>query len=200
MLHFAKRIGRHEEASSRGRCGAVRVEELHGRVLGMWATGQSAGRRRSGRGRSACGFTCCGGHADRRPRTRWGAGLRNRGADRADGGVGLCAGGGAADAETRGLIGTQAMRQMKPNAVLINLGRGAGRRGASAGGALARGAIRARVLTCSTASRWSRRQPFWSMDNVLLSPHTADRTATWLDEAMELFLENYRVLRPGKRC
>jgi phosphoglycerate dehydrogenase-like enzyme len=36
------------------------------------------------------------------------------------------------------------------------------------------------------------------MDNVLLSPHTADRTATWLDEAMELFLENYRRFAAGQ--
>jgi phosphoglycerate dehydrogenase-like enzyme len=36
------------------------------------------------------------------------------------------------------------------------------------------------------------------MDNVLLSPHTADRTATWLDEAMDLFLENLRRFQDGR--
>jgi glyoxylate/hydroxypyruvate reductase len=35
------------------------------------------------------------------------------------------------------------------------------------------------------------------MDRVLLSPHCADRTATWLAEALALFLENLARFRAG---
>jgi phosphoglycerate dehydrogenase-like enzyme len=60
------------------------------------------------------------------------------------------------------------------------------------------GAIRGAVLDVFEREPLAPEHPFWSMDNVLLSPHTADRTATWLDEAMELFLENYRRFAAGQ--
>jgi len=34
--------------------------------------------------------------------------------------------------------------------------------------------------------------PFYRLENVLLSPHCADHTATWLADAMRFFLENFR--------
>ncbi len=36
------------------------------------------------------------------------------------------------------------------------------------------------------------------MDHVLLSPHCADRTATWQQEALQLFFENLRRFRAGE--
>ena len=32
---------------------------------------------------------------------------------------------------------------------------------------------------------------FYALENVLLSPHSADHTATWLDEAMSFFIANF---------
>jgi phosphoglycerate dehydrogenase-like enzyme len=40
--------------------------------------------------------------------------------------------------------------------------------------------------------------PLYGMDNVLVSPHTADHTATWREEAMQCFLENLRRYRAGE--
>jgi phosphoglycerate dehydrogenase-like enzyme len=40
--------------------------------------------------------------------------------------------------------------------------------------------------------------PLYGMDNVLVSPHTADHTATWREEAMRCFLENLRRYRAGE--
>ena len=38
--------------------------------------------------------------------------------------------------------------------------------------------------------------PFYAMDNLLLSPHCADHTQTWIDDAMQFFTENLeRFLR-----
>ena len=42
--------------------------------------------------------------------------------------------------------------------------------------------------------------PFYRLENVLLSPHCADRTPGWLEEAMQLFLDNlgrYRRVSPS---
>jgi phosphoglycerate dehydrogenase-like enzyme len=39
---------------------------------------------------------------------------------------------------------------------------------------------------------------FWGMQNVLLSPHCADHTATWTDEAMQFFLENLKRFQGGQ--
>jgi phosphoglycerate dehydrogenase-like enzyme len=36
------------------------------------------------------------------------------------------------------------------------------------------------------------------MENVLLSPHCADNTPTWLDEAMQLFVENFERYVKGE--
>jgi phosphoglycerate dehydrogenase-like enzyme len=37
-----------------------------------------------------------------------------------------------------------------------------------------------------------QQSPLWELDNVLLSPHSADRTAEFQFEAMGLFLDNVR--------
>jgi phosphoglycerate dehydrogenase-like enzyme len=36
------------------------------------------------------------------------------------------------------------------------------------------------------------------MDNVLVSPHTADHTAVWLDCAMQFFLDNFARYQKGE--
>ena len=38
--------------------------------------------------------------------------------------------------------------------------------------------------------------PFYSLDNVLLSPHSADHTSDWKERAMRLFLENFQPVPP----
>jgi phosphoglycerate dehydrogenase-like enzyme len=40
--------------------------------------------------------------------------------------------------------------------------------------------------------------PFYRLQNVLLSPHSADHTADWLDRAMQFFLDQYDRFRQGK--
>ena len=40
--------------------------------------------------------------------------------------------------------------------------------------------------------------PLWSLDNVLLSPHSADHTADALDRSMAFFLENLARFRRGE--
>ena len=40
--------------------------------------------------------------------------------------------------------------------------------------------------------------PFWTMKNVLLSPHCADHTEGWLDDATNFFIENVRRFAKGE--
>ena len=93
--------------------------------------------------------------------------------------------------ETRGLIGEAEFRRMKPHAVLINVGRGPVVDEAALIAALRNGRIRGAVLDVFDEEPLPAGHPFWTMDNVLLSPHCADNTPTWLDEAMQLFVENF---------
>ncbi len=93
---------------------------------------------------------------------------------------------------TRGLFGAAAFAAMKPTAVLVNVGRGATVDEPALVAALQAGRIRGAGLDVFAEEPLPEASPLWGLENVLLSPHTADRTATWLDEAMDLFLENLR--------
>jgi len=40
--------------------------------------------------------------------------------------------------------------------------------------------------------------PLYKMENVLLSPHCADNTPDWLDNAMKFFLAQFERFRTGE--
>jgi phosphoglycerate dehydrogenase-like enzyme len=100
--------------------------------------------------------------------------------------------------ETRGLIGEAEFRRMRPRAVLINVGRGPVVQEEALIAALRDGRIRGAVLDVYNEEPLPAGHPFWSMENVLLSPHCADNTPTWLDEAMQLFVENFERYAKGE--
>lgn len=199
MLHFAKQIGRMKSQQAAARWQPFEVEELHGRVLGIVGYG-SIGRAAAERAKAfGMRIHVLRRHAERAAQDALVERVYTEGEL-----TGLMA---ASDyvlaaapltAETRGLIGAQAIAAMKPNAVLINLGRGPVVAEEHLVRALRAGSIRGAVLDVFDEEPLRPRHPYWSMDNVLLSPHTADRTATWLEEAMELFVENYRRFAAGQ--
>ncbi|MEJ5368034.1 MAG: D-2-hydroxyacid dehydrogenase [Bryobacteraceae bacterium] len=100
--------------------------------------------------------------------------------------------------QTRGLIGEAEFRRMRPHAVLINVGRGPVVDEKALIAALREGRIRGAVLDVFDVEPLPPEHPFWEMENVLLSPHCADNTPTWLDEAMQLFLENFERFDRGE--
>lgn len=93
--------------------------------------------------------------------------------------------------QTRGMIGETELRLMKRTAVLLNLGRGPVVVEEALISALRDGRIRGAVLDVFDMEPLPAGHPFWGLDNVLLSPHCADNTAAWLDDAMELLLDNF---------
>jgi len=100
--------------------------------------------------------------------------------------------------ETRGLIGAAEIAAMKPSAVVINLGRGPVIDEAALIAALSSGKLRGAALDVFDVEPLPAGHPFWTMENVLLSPHCADHTATWAEEAVELFVENFHRFSKGE--
>jgi phosphoglycerate dehydrogenase-like enzyme len=101
-------------------------------------------------------------------------------------------------AETRGMIGAAEFAAMKPAAVVMNVGRGPIIDEAAMIDALRTARIRGAALDVFDQEPLPAGHPFYAMENVLLSPHCADHTATWLDEAMELFIAQYERFRKGE--
>ncbi len=100
--------------------------------------------------------------------------------------------------ETRGMVGEPELRLMKREAVLLNLGRGPVVVEESLLRALSEERIRGAVLDVYDQEPLPAGHPLWSLENVLLSPHCADNTATWLNEAMQFFVENYHRYSQGE--
>jgi phosphoglycerate dehydrogenase-like enzyme len=100
--------------------------------------------------------------------------------------------------ETHARFGDAQFRRLKPSAVLINLGRGPIVVEEALLDALRQNRIKGAALDVFDTEPLPSEHPLYSLDNVLLSPHTADHTATWLDEATGLFLDNYRRFQNGE--
>ena len=100
--------------------------------------------------------------------------------------------------DTHGLIGEREIRAMKPTGVLINVGRGAVVQEAPLVAALRSRAIRGAALDVFETEPLPAGHPFFTLDNVLLSPHSADQVPGWLDEAMDGFLDNLSRFLAGQ--
>jgi phosphoglycerate dehydrogenase-like enzyme len=75
--------------------------------------------------------------------------------------------------QTRHLLGAQELRQMKPNAVLVNVGRGSLIRTEELAAVLREGHLLGAVLDVTEPEPLPETHPLWDMDNVLLTPHIA---------------------------
>ncbi len=92
--------------------------------------------------------------------------------------------------ETRGMIGAAQFAVMKPEAVVINLGRGPVIEEGALVEALRTRRIKGAALDVFDVEPLPDGHPFYSLDNVLLSPHCADHTPGWLEESMQFFVDN----------
>lgn len=100
--------------------------------------------------------------------------------------------------ETQGLIGEHEFAAMKPNAVIINLGRGPVVDERAMIRALANGHIKGAALDVFDQEPLPAGHPFYELENVLLSPHCADHTPDWLDQAMRFFIDQFERFRDGQ--
>jgi phosphoglycerate dehydrogenase-like enzyme len=100
--------------------------------------------------------------------------------------------------DTRGLFGERELAAMKRTAVVINVGRGSTLDEPALIRALEARRIRGAALDVFASEPLPPDHPFYRLDNVLVSPHTADRTASWRDDAMRLFLANLERFRSAQ--
>ena len=99
---------------------------------------------------------------------------------------------------TQGLVDDRALRAMKPTALLMNIGRGPVVVERALVEALRENRIRGAVLDVFDVEPLPPDHPFYALDNVLLSPHSADHIPGWMDHAIEFFLENFERYRSGR--
>jgi phosphoglycerate dehydrogenase-like enzyme len=100
--------------------------------------------------------------------------------------------------ETVGMIGERELAAMKPDAVLINVGRGPVIQEAALVKALSEKRIKGAALDVFDTEPLPAGHPFYKLENVLLSPHCADHTPDWLDQAMRFFLAQFERFRKGE--
>jgi phosphoglycerate dehydrogenase-like enzyme len=87
---------------------------------------------------------------------------------------------------------------MKPGAVIVNVGRGPVIDEAAMVRALTEGRIKGAALDVFDSEPLPQGHAFYKLENVLLSPHCADHTATWIDDAMRFFLTQFERYRKGE--
>jgi len=100
--------------------------------------------------------------------------------------------------ETRGLIGEAEFGAMKSTAVIINVGRGPVIDEGAMIHALLGNQIKGAALDVFDTEPLPEGHPFYRLENVLLSPHCADHTASWLEDAMRFFVNNFERYRKGE--
>jgi phosphoglycerate dehydrogenase-like enzyme len=93
--------------------------------------------------------------------------------------------------ETRGMIAAREFDAMKPTAVIVNVGRGPVISEPALIRALEQGQIRGAALDVFDEEPLPPGHPFWRLPNLLLSPHSADHTAGWLERAVSMFVRNF---------
>jgi phosphoglycerate dehydrogenase-like enzyme len=100
--------------------------------------------------------------------------------------------------ETRGMIGEPEFAAMKPTAVVINVGRGPVINEEALIRALSTGRIKGAALDVFDHEPLPQGHPFYKLENVLLSPHCADHTPDWLDNAMQFFIAQFEHFQKGQ--
>ncbi len=100
--------------------------------------------------------------------------------------------------ETLGLIGWQELAALKPSAFLVDVGRG----GVIDPGALYE-ALKKKTLAGAALDVFSEEplpqdSPFWSLPNVIISPHIAWASPQYRHRAIKLFAENLRRYLAGE--
>jgi phosphoglycerate dehydrogenase-like enzyme len=86
---------------------------------------------------------------------------------------------------------------MKPTAFLINVARGGVVDEPALVAALQRGEIAGAALDVFSQEPLPEDHPFWTLDNVLLTPHTAGFHVGYADQALPTVEENLRRFLAG---
>ncbi len=100
--------------------------------------------------------------------------------------------------DTKHMLSTAEFNVMKPEAIVMNVGRGPVIDEAALVSALQAKQIRGAALDVFEEEPLPASSPLWDMENVLISPHTADHTKDWLNDAASFFVEQFGRWRKGE--
>jgi phosphoglycerate dehydrogenase-like enzyme len=100
---------------------------------------------------------------------------------------------------TRGLMNAARIGKLQSQAVLINVSRGAIVDERALIDALREKRIRGAALDVFETEPLPPDHPLWDLDNVLISPHSADHTSDAHERAMRFFLENLGRYERGEK-
>jgi phosphoglycerate dehydrogenase-like enzyme len=100
--------------------------------------------------------------------------------------------------DTRRIIDRAALRLMKPTAYLINVARGGCVEEAALIEALREGRIAGAGIDVTDPEPPASDNPLWSLENVLLTPHTGGETRSYEENVVDILIENLRRLAAGE--
>lgn len=100
--------------------------------------------------------------------------------------------------ETEGMIDPAALAALKPGGVLINIARGALVDEPAMIEALKSGHIAFAALDVAAVEPLPQNSPLWSMNNVLISPHSASTVAEENERITDLFCSNLECFLEGR--
>jgi phosphoglycerate dehydrogenase-like enzyme len=100
--------------------------------------------------------------------------------------------------DTHGLIGEEAIAQLKPGAWVINVARGELVDERALGRALREGRLGGAVLDTFREEPLPATSPLYDLPNVILTPHTSWSSTRVLDRSVDLFCENLRRYAEGR--
>lgn len=92
--------------------------------------------------------------------------------------------------ETQGLIGAEALRAMRPTAVLVNVARGKIVDEPALTTALESGRLAGAALDCFWNEPLAETSPLWGLAQVIVTPHTAGETRRYESNVIDILLEN----------
>ena len=101
--------------------------------------------------------------------------------------------------ETRNVIDAAALRAMRSNAFLLNIGRGEHVDDDALIASLRSGAIAGAALDAFRQEPLPADHPFWSLPNVVLTPHISGYTPQYFDKVVALFTDNLERFLSGRR-
>ena len=95
--------------------------------------------------------------------------------------------------ETRNLLDARAFAALPPHACLVNVARGAVVDEAALVQVLRQGRLAAAAVDCVQEEPLPQSSPLWTVDNLLITPHSAGETRRYEDNVIDLLLENLEL-------
>lgn len=99
---------------------------------------------------------------------------------------------------TRGAISREVIARMKPTAWIVNIARGAMVDEDALVEALAAGRLGGAALDALTTEPLPKESPLWSLENVIITPHSSNSSPRIRERSVALFRENLRRYKAGE--